>query len=185
MFQEGNTVFCLFISPNRPLRDYFRIKTRGGKSPKLLGKKILLLCPIIFTGSQQLVLKHAVTGSDLEGTPRKGGRVKWRKALCCSVPGLFLACYWNTQKHSRGSGLCQGTKISSAEKPFLKESRKASRSTSKNLLLRSFSDTWSLVQSRTCSIAAKRHQHITLRERGNMQEKTYENVPARHQDPTL
>lgn len=42
--------------PHRPLGDYFRIKTRGGKSPKLLGKKILLLRPIIFTASQQLVL---------------------------------------------------------------------------------------------------------------------------------
>lgn len=76
--------------PHRPSGDYFGIKTRGGKSPKLLGKKILLLHPIIFTASQQLVLKHAATASDLEWTPRKGARVKWRKALCCSVPGLLL-----------------------------------------------------------------------------------------------
>lgn len=140
--------------PHRSLGDYFRIKTRGGKSSKLLGKKIPLLHPIISTGSQQLVLKDAVTGSDLVWTPRKGGRVKWKKALCCSLPVLLLAHYWNTQTHSRGSRLCQGTKISSAEKPFLKESRKASRSASKNLLLRSFSDTWSHVQTRTYSIAS-------------------------------
>lgn len=83
--------------PHRPLGDYFRIKTRGGWSPKLLGRKFLLLHPIIFTVNQQLLLKHAVTASDLEWTPRKGERVNWRKALSCSVPGLLSGSLF---KHS-------------------------------------------------------------------------------------
>lgn len=136
------------IPTHRPLGDYFRIKTRGGWSPKLLGRKFLLLCPIIFAVNQQLLLEHTVTASDLEWTPRKCKRIHWKKALSCSGPGLLSGLLFKHLETFRRLWALPIDKILNAEKAFLKLIWKACTFTSKKtLLLRSFSVTWSYVQT--------------------------------------
>jgi len=94
MFQEGNADFCLFISLNTHWIGLWGIiselRPEQGEALNYLERNFFSYALIIFIFNQQLLLKHTVTASDLQWTPRKGERVKWRKALSCSVPGLLL-----------------------------------------------------------------------------------------------